>query len=320
MSANSAISTLDLSQLPAPDVVEPLDFETIFSAMLADLRARDPDFDALVESDPVFKLLQAAAYAVLIYRARINAAAKATMLAFAVKSDLDQIGATRGVVRLESENDADFRKRIQLSPEGYTTAGSEGSYLFHGLSASPDVKDVQAISPTPDDIRQLVLDVLSAHGAAPALVDDMTAALDGATWPGTVDIYVLSREDDGTADVGLLGAVAGALSAETVRPLTDNVRVHSASVTTYEIVAELIMYPGPDAELVRQAAMEAVTKYAMGIHRLRYDVSVSGLHAALHQPGVQHVNLTSPVGNLIAGNGEAFFPAEIAVTIGGSDV
>ena len=53
MAATSAISTLDLSLLPPPEVVEQLDYEAILAEMLADLRARDPVFDALVDSDPV---------------------------------------------------------------------------------------------------------------------------------------------------------------------------------------------------------------------------------------------------------------------------
>jgi phage-related baseplate assembly protein len=280
----SAISQLDLSELPAPEVVETLDFEVIFAAMLADLRMRDPVFDALVESDPAYKVLQVAAWRELLLRARVNDAARGLMLAFATGGNLDQIGANKGVVRLEGENDTDFRKRIQLSPEGYTTAGSEGAYIFHGLSADPDVKDIQAVSPE----------------------------------PGEVVIYVLSRTGDGTAAAPLLAAVDAALSADTVRPLTDQVTVQSADVTTYAIIAELTIYPGPDAEIVRAAAEAAVTAYAAAVHRLGYDVTLSGLYAALHRDGVQGVALAAPLANLAAADGEAFFANAITVTVAGA--
>ena len=289
MPGTSAISTLDLSQLPSPDVVETLDFETIFAAMLADLRDRDATFDALVESDPAYKILEVAAYRELLIRARVNDAARAVMLAFASGADLDHIGATRGVVRLTLspgvyESDADFRGRIQLAPEGYTTAGSEGGYIFHGLGASALVKDIQALSPA----------------------------------PGEVTIYVLSREGDGTADGDLIDAVTAALTAEDVRPLTDSVTVQTAAVTTYDIVAELVMYPGPDAEVVRAAAQAAATAYAAAVHRIGYDVTLSGLYAALHQPGVQKVNLISPLADIVAGDGEASFADTITVTLAGA--
>ena len=296
MSATSAISSLDLSQLPAPAVVEQLDFETIFAAMLTDLRARDPIFDALVESDPAYKILQFAAFREMNIRARVNDAAKAVMLAFATGTDLDHLGANKNLPRLvldpgnpagsppippTYETDADFRMRIQLAPEGYSTAGPEGSYVFHARSAAAAVKDAQAISPE----------------------------------PGRVTVYVLSRVGFGTASPELIEQVEAALSADDVRPLTDHVTVESAEVSTYDVVAELVMFPGPDAEVVRQAAQVAVTAYTQDVHRLGYDVTLSGLFRALHQNGVQGVNLIEPVSNLVAGDGEAWCVDAINVTI-----
>jgi phage-related baseplate assembly protein len=65
--ASSPSSAVDLSRLPAPQIVEQLSYETIFTGMVADLRARG-DFDAVVESDPAIKVLEVAAYRVLAYR------------------------------------------------------------------------------------------------------------------------------------------------------------------------------------------------------------------------------------------------------------
>ncbi len=123
-------TAVDLSQLPAPDVVELLDYETILAAMLADLRARDAAFDALVESDPAFKILEVAAFRELLLRQRVNEAARGVMLAYAAGSDLDQLAALFGVQRLvldpgnpaalppvpsSYEGDAELRRRVQLS-------------------------------------------------------------------------------------------------------------------------------------------------------------------------------------------------------------
>ncbi|MCP4101043.1 MAG: baseplate assembly protein, partial [Lentisphaerae bacterium] len=58
----STFNAIDLSLLPAPDVIEPLDYEVIFSAMLTTLRSKTPEFSALVESDPAYKVLEVAAY------------------------------------------------------------------------------------------------------------------------------------------------------------------------------------------------------------------------------------------------------------------
>lgn len=291
---------LDLSQLPAPNVIEPLSYEEILGAITTDLIARFAaaglDLDTMrLQFEPAAIIAQSFAYGELLFRARVNAAAKAMMLAYATGGDLDHLGANKGVVRLvvdegdtaasppvppTYETDADFRKRIQLSPEGYTTAGSEGSYVFHGLAADGDIKDIQAISPA----------------------------------PGEIAIYILSRSASGAANTGLIATVSAALNSDEIRPLTDQVTVQSAVVTNYAIAAELVIYPGPDSEVVRQAAFTAVSAYAASVHRIGYDVSLSGLYAALHQPGVKQVNLTAPVTNLVAGDGEAFFASSIAIT------
>ncbi|MGZ4953578.1 MAG: baseplate assembly protein [Methylobacter sp.] len=270
---------IDLSQLAAPTIVEALSFETIFAAMLADLQARDSTFNALLESDPAYKILEVAAYRELIIRQRVNEAAKAVMLAYAVGSDLDQIGATFNVSRLllsagdataippvppTYEADADFRRRIQLSFEGYTTAGSEGSYVFHALSADGDVKDVSVTSPT----------------------------------AGQVNVYVLSRTGTGAAGSPLVAAVNAALNAATVRPLTDSVAVYSAEIINYSITAELVLYPGPDSTVVQQAALDAIMAHVSNIKRLGLDVALSAIYAQLQQPGVQQVNLALPAANI----------------------
>lgn len=302
----TSFTTIDLPLLPSPGVVETLDYEAILADMLADLQARAPEFSALVESDPAFKLLEVAAYRELLLRQRVNDACRAVMLAYATGADLDHIGANYHVTRLVIdpgdpdvvppvepvyEADDDFRNRIQLSFEGFSTAGAEGSYVFHGLSADPDVKDVQAVSPT----------------------------------PGAVTVYVLSRTGDGAADSELLAAVDAVLNAETVRPLTDSVTVLSASVVNYAIAAELVLYPGPDAEVVRQAAEDALGAYTRAIHRIGYDVTLSGVMQALQQPGVQRVKLVAPTPTADAesrlveiAEGEAPYCTAITVTVAGA--
>ena len=53
--------TLDLSKLPAPDVVEPLSFERIRTEQIATLRSYWPELDAEdLESEPLIKLLETA--------------------------------------------------------------------------------------------------------------------------------------------------------------------------------------------------------------------------------------------------------------------
>lgn len=293
-------TALDLSQLPAPGVVETIDFEVILAQMIADLQARDPVFSALVESDPAFKILEVAAYREVLLRQRVNEAARAVMLAYAGGPDLENLAALFGVTRLTIdpgnpaavppvpptlESDADFRRRVQLSLEGFSTAGPAGAYVFHALSANGDVLDASATSPSPGDVL----------------------------------VTVLSRTGSGAASPALVAAVDAALSADDVRPLTDNVVTQSATIVNYTITATLYFYSGPDRAVILAAAQAAATKYAADQHRIGKDVTLSGIYAALHQPGVQRVDLVSPTANVVISPTQASWCLSINLTDGGVD-
>lgn len=289
---------IDLALLPAPDVVEKLDFETILADLKALAIAQDATLTSVLqyESEPFTKLLQVYAYRELTIRQRINDAARSVMLAYATGADLDQIAARYGVDRLliqaaapdaippldaVYESDADFRRRILLSLDAYTTAGSEGSYIFHALSASGDVLDAAATSPE----------------------------------PGQVTVYVLSRIGSGTASAGLLSAVRAAVNAEFTRPMTDQVTVLSASIVNYAIAGTLVISHGPDTDTIRAGALAAAEKYAADMHKMGADISLSGVYRALHQPGVLQVNLSAPTANIAVSSGQATHCTGITLTV-----
>lgn len=137
---------------------------------------------------------------------------------------------------------------------------------------------------------------------------------------GKVVVYIMARDGDGAADVDLVAQVQAALSADTLRPLTDQLEVKSATVIPYSVVAELTVRPGPDGSIVQQDAVEAVNAYVAERHRLAADVTLSGLYAALHQSGVQNVSLTSPVADVQVSEGEVSYCSSVTVTIGGTGV
>lgn len=297
---SGSFTAVDLSQLPAPAIVEPLDFETILGAMLLDLQARDLSFTALVESDPAFKILEVAAYRELVLRQRVNEAARGVMLAYALGADLDNLAALLGVVRLTIdpgnpsalppvpptlESDADLRRRVQLSIEGFSVAGPSGAYVFYALSADADVLDASATSPAPGDVL----------------------------------VSILSRTGNGAAPAPLIAKVDAVLSAEDVRPLCDSVLVQSATIVNYQITATLRFFAGPDRSVVMAAAQAAVEAYAAAQRRIGRDVTLSGIFAALHQPGVQRVDLVAPANNIVISTTQASFCTAIALTDGGID-
>lgn len=294
-------TAIDLSQLAPPALVETLDFEAILAALQADYVNRWPDYTAALESDPVQALLEVSAYRELVLRQRVNDAARGCLLATAARSDLDHLAALYGVQRLlldagdptavppvppTYESDTRLRARTQLALEGFSTAGPVGAYEFWALSADAHVLDVSVQSPV----------------------------------PGQVLVTVLSTEGDGTPAAELVATVNSTLTAEDVRPLCDQVVVQGATVVPYVVTAALITYPGPDATVIRQAAETAARAYVDAHHRLGHDITLSGLYAALHQPGVQRVALTAPAADLVLAAHQAGWCTAVTVTLAGTAV
>ncbi|ENW82699.1 hypothetical protein F909_00970 [Acinetobacter sp. ANC 3929] len=266
---------IDLSALPFPNVLEVLDFEAELLACKNELIARDPDLAPALEfeSEPMVKVLQTFAYRLLLKTGGINEKAKALMLAYAKGSDLDHLAANRGVYRktiIEGnptatppidpvmELDEDLRRRTQLQPESMS-AGSEGCYQFWGLSAHGHVKDISVLSPA----------------------------------AGEVEIWVQSHIDE-VAPQTLLDAVDQTLTPGKRRPFTDLVFFKASTPHEWVLNANLILFPGPDAEVVLKAAQDAVNEYNAMVSTQGYDVTRSALFKALHQGGVQNVILTDP--------------------------
>ena len=332
--ANDTFTAVDLSQLSPPDVVEELDFETVLSEMLNDLMMRDPELQLDVH-DPGFKILEVAAYRELLIRQRINNSAKSIMLAHAAGADLDNLGAlpwmnverlimdegdTQAVPPIAPvyESDDDYRKRLQLSLEGFSTAGPEGAYIFHALSADGNVKDASAVAPKfkHADLEPSVQSQLPPNVIVLEVVDDA-----GLTepMPGDVAINILSNENDGTASNELIDNVTSALSAVDVRPLTDRVIGRSANIVDYTIEATLHFYAGPGGDEAFALAQQKIEAYTSAQHKLGLDVTKSGIYAALHQPGVQRVELSQPATNIVVDRSSAAHCSAIILSNGGVD-
>lgn len=301
------MAIVDLSLLAAPDVVEEVDYEMLLAERKATFVSLFPEDQQeavartlTLESEPIVKLLEENAYREVIWRQRVNEAARAVMLAYAAGSDLDQIGANSNVARLVirpaddttfpptpavMEADTDYRLRIQQAPEGLSVAGSTGAYQFHGRSADGRVADISVISPE----------------------------------PACVTVSVLSRENNGTASEDLIAAVRNALNDEDVRPVADRVTVQSANIVNYKIDASLFLYPGPEREPVLNAAKARLQAYITAQHRLGRDIRKSAIYAALHVEGVQRVELAAPAVDIVLDETQASWCSEYSVTVGGSD-
>ncbi|MGJ3439210.1 baseplate J/gp47 family protein [Pseudomonas sp. Je.1.5.c] len=268
------MSQVDLSRLPAPQLLEDLNYEDLYQADLETFRAHlGDDWTAQLESDPVTKLLEVGAYRKLLNRARINDAAKALLLAYAQGSDLDQLAANVSLQRLviqaadptrvppveaQLESDDALRERVQLVYEGLTTAGPRNSYILHARNASGLVADATAESPS----------------------------------PAVVDVTVLSLDGNGVASPELLADVAAYLNDEDIRPVADRVNVRSAEVLAYRIDALLYMADnGPESEAILAECQRRLQAWINPRRRLGLEVARSGIDAQLHIGGVSRVEL-----------------------------
>ncbi|WP_133624031.1 baseplate assembly protein [Erwinia sp. LJJL01] len=298
---------IDLSQLPAPEIVESLDYEVILAARKAALIALYPAEEQAaiaqtleLESEPMVKHLQESAYREMLLRQRINEAGLAVMVAYSGGADLDQLAANNGVTRLTvtaadteaippvaavMESDEDLRSRIPAAFEGLSVAGPTAAYEYHAKSADGRVADARAISPSPAEVV----------------------------------VTVLSREGNGTAAADLIAVVAAALNDESVRPVADRVTVSPAEIVNYAIEAKIYLLPGPEAEPVLAAASANLTAYAQRQSRIGRDINMSAIYAALHVEGVQRVELVTPVANVVLDNTQAAYCTDAVVTIGGTD-
>ena len=169
---------LDLSALPAPQVIESLDYDAVRAALEADLREAFPDLDdPLPESSPLAKLLETSAYREVTLLARVNDAAKSTMLAYAGGADLDNLAALFAVERKDGEADAALRRRVLLALQGQSTAGPSAGYERIALGAHADVAGAAAASPAPGNVTVTLLARLAlAASTAPLALDTLPKA------------------------------------------------------------------------------------------------------------------------------------------------
>lgn len=299
----ATFTPIDLSRLPAPVVVEQIDYEAILAerkAYAVSLWPADQQAEVAatlaLESEPLTKLIQENAYRETLLRQRVNEAALAVMLPFARGGDLEQIAARFSVQRLTivpanpsavppvaavMESDDALRERTQMAMEGLSVAGPRNAYIFHARSADGRVADATAESPAP---AQAVVTVQSALG-------------------------------DGTANQALLDIVAAYLGDEDRRPVADRLIVQSAEVLEYTVTAVLhLTTVGPEAEPIRAAAEARLLALVNQTRRLGMEVNRSALDAALHIEGVRRVELTGWV-DIVATTAQAPYCTGVTVTV-----
>ncbi|MBP8005499.1 MAG: baseplate J/gp47 family protein [Acinetobacter sp.] len=272
--------SVDFNQLTKPQMVEEIDFESLFLERKNDLIRLWPEDEQeniakllTYESEPLVKLLEENTYREMILRQRINQAALSTLLAFAKGSDLEAVVANYGITRLivspaTEEKDAVYEKdealryRASLVFDSLSVAGPTSAYEFHSLSADGRVADAKASSPAP------------AEALVTILQNDTTT---------------------GEATPELVNLVQTYLSDDIRRPVADRLTVQSVEAVHFELVATVYTNNLPESDPLISAAKAAVKDYFDESRRIGRSIYLSKIYNLLHVSGVVHVAITSPV-------------------------
>lgn len=304
---------LNLSKVPHPVLIELSGFEDILRDTIDDHLTRNPDAETTIflESDPARKLLETTSYREMVLVSKINSQTLGNTLAFGTGVDLDNRAANLLMVRLPGEDDETLRARIQLAPEGYSTAGPRGAYVFHAKSADADITDVFIDT---FDLREGTAETAEAIALRAEIFEKMAqyAALTGQPLPGVVDTYVLTKQD--VVSPSVLNGVEAALNADHIRPVTDLVVVKPFSAEIFVIDARLVMGEGPDSAVVIAAAKESLAAYLSGRRKFGRAVTRAGLLGALVVDGVENVELLSPAADIAVGAAQVAIASSVSVT------
>nr|WIE90798.1 baseplate J/gp47 family protein [Mesorhizobium sp. WSM4875] len=238
-----------------------------------------------LEGEPGNIQLQVGAFREVLYRAAINDAVKANLLAFAAGADLDHLAAFYDVIRLTGETDARLRARTVVAISGRSTAGSEDWYKSAAFRASIRVKDVAVYRVgTGPDIR----------------------------------IAVLATDNFGEPDAALLAGVNNEVQKNSVRVISDRVTVVSATSATVNVAADIWLLPTTPITVFD--SLETLLRQAMAEEGgLGFNVTRSWLTAKLQAPGVQRVSLTVPVTDTTVDDGAAVKLGTVTLAFKGRD-
>jgi phage-related baseplate assembly protein len=270
----------DLSTLPPPDVLQPVNYESVLAEMRNDLVELAPELaDVLsVESEPITKLLEIMAYWRIHDRQMVNDAVKSNLLSFAGGGDLDQLASFYDVARLTGETDEPFRNRLQTNIRGWSP-GSVDYYRFHALSVDPTIQGAYAASPESGLIRVAVLFA-------------------------------------GETDEILLMSVRDRLTNPAVRLLTDRVEVVAAILIPVSVQAKIWLRPDAPPG-VMDAINTGFPELFNKSRSLGWNLAKSWIIASMHIPGVKRVELTTPSNDINVASDQCVELAGIEISANG---
>lgn len=192
----------------------------------------------------------------------------------------------------DAATDDEYYGLMRASQDAYSTAGPKGGYIYIAKQVSTEIADVVANRPS----------------------------------AGKVDLYVL-MDDGSIAQTETKNAVLAACSADTVRPLTDDVAVKDPQTVEYNIS---FTYFIPSDAAVSSTEIEAAVNAAVDqfvswqCAKLGRDINPSYLIGLLMKTGIKRVVLTSPAFTVLSDGSDNTAPqvamiGDITATNGGHE-
>lgn len=162
----------------------------------------------------------------------------------------------------DTESDDSLTLRTYLAPASYSVAGPAQAYRYWAKRFRSDIEDVEVSSPNAGNVSVIF-------------------SLSGGGIPTSEDLSAMSEY----------------LSADTIRPLTDNVTVSAPVQDSYSITLTYYIRKSDsaNASAIQAAVNEAVDAYQLWQSRIGRDINPSDLICRIMQAGARRVAVTAPV-------------------------
>ncbi|WP_125782840.1 baseplate J/gp47 family protein [Pseudoalteromonas rubra] len=320
--------------LPKPEIISTPPFEQILADLKSDILAylseHAPEKVAGVtetlenESELLTKLLEAFAVIFQSRTRQLNSQAQQMFGMYATDNDMvdlivSQLGISRQIVEPgdpnahpsippEMESNDSVLTRYYLAAYALASTGTRSGYRFHAmtLGGRPTVK-VESTKPQ----RVAVTYEFNEHEFG-GLTKDAQAR---RVAPGEVDCYILAHSGDGVPSPELINATQAYLERDDIAQETDLVTVKLPVIRRWACHADLYIRPGPDTEVVRRTAEQAVEHYAAEQHRLGGSIEPSMLIAVLLSTGAHRCDLSAPNAPIRCLYNEAPYLESIEITV-----
>ena len=189
----------------------------------------------------------------------------------------------------DTENDENFRERIQIAPESFSVAGSSEAYKYFARTAHQDIIDV---------------------GLPLSFEEDFE--------PGHVDLYILMKNGELPSDE-ILRKVLEICNADDVRPLTDYVTANAPEIVNFDLNVKYFIDRANATQSTQiQASVESAVQAWIAWQRskLGRDLNPSELNHRIIAAGAKRVEIISPAFRTIKYK-ELAIPSSQTLTFGG---